>query len=193
MKKLIFAISAILLGLFLTACNSCNPTPPPVGDNMDYIYKYETGIYETTKEVTVLPTINTELTVVEQLAPNVFVVDCKYSVAEPVAINAISLVINYDSSLVTFNDTIQINDNFYETDYNIGGSPCNNTGSQIRFAFYTVNENIVDNGYVVRFIVSVNGPTNLSFSTVPGELEFNNMDSQIYPLQYQNILFLDNE
>lgn len=193
MKKLFILFSIIITGLFLSSCNSCNPLPPE-DDGMMYTYTYETeqiGV----KDIQ-LPTLNMKLEVVDKLAPNTFVVECNFTTTEPVSINAISLVINYDSTKVVTTKDITINDKFYIEEHNnneLNASLFNNTGSQYRFAYFTLTENMLQNAFILRFIININEPTKISFSTIPGELDIVNIDSQKYPIEYQNIVFTEVE
>jgi hypothetical protein len=192
MKKLLILLSVFLTGIFLSGCNSCTPLPPVPDDGMIYKYVYE--IEQIGTKSLEMPMLNLSLEVVDKLAPNVYVVECLFKSEVPVGINAISIVVDYNPEEVSISKDVIINDHFYVEENNNNDFPMsmfNNTGTQFRFGFFTLSENIVESAFIFRIIVTINNPTKLEYSSQPGYLEIVDIDSKKYPIEYQNIIFIE--
>jgi hypothetical protein len=197
-----YAIIASMM-LFMVSCNSCKPN-----NEMDYSYKYitETNVDQAKaidtptndssglkSSAVELPLLSTWMEVVDELGPNIYVIETKFSLPIESDINAISMVVVYDSNAVNFLEKVIINDKLYINEYesisDAGITLFNNTGKDLRYSFATLQEVKVTNEFVFRIVVEILQPTKLVFSDVPGELEFVNINAEIYPLEWTYIEF----
>jgi len=185
-----------------------------IADNMVSIvskftqFKTDAGLMSAEAEIDAeLPTetVEVSLSVIDQLAPNKFVIQAAFKTAIPVQINTISMVIYYDKNAITFDDTVTINKHFYQhqldpdldsignTVYNgdAGYPPPDGDLKSLRYSWFALDPDLrFDDEYVLLLIAEIHEPTKLAFSDIHGWLEFTDWYAQPYPLKVQNIKFL---
>ena len=159
---------------------------------MDYSFEY---IYDSQNYETTWPGIYVYMTIEEQQAPNTYLWSVNFIADTVIDINSISLKVNYDRDAVTFSDSVYFGENlFYNnwidtamlgaTFYNIDYET-----SQVGYSFASIKETKIRKGFIFRQIIHLHSNTELTFSRIPDEFEFTDIDGNKYALEYRYIKF----
>lgn len=145
--------------------------------------------------------IFSKMQVVDQLAPNIFVVGVYMSAEIPVPVNSISMVIKYDTTVVTMLGDVTINEKIYYSQLNPDFPHVGNTiykqdagypeddYNSMRLSFFTLDNLELQELLLFTFVVEVDGNTAIRFSDIPGWLEYTDLTPDVYPGTHQDIKF----
>ena len=178
MKKLIYLFALVLL----TSCG------------MDYEYFYIQEKMDNRNVETDLVELDVFMTISKTKTPNVYILETHVKAPQEVDLNAISLKINFNPDLVTFEDSVKINEKLYINEWLdpalIGGTFYNITQDQICYSFATIQQTKITEAFIFRQPIKVSGSCFLEFSKIPGDVEFESLDGYVYPLNVQYIIFV---